>query len=115
MFNTGNNMAQLFSDPFLGSGLDQTLHGLQRADLCPPTLGIIQDLLQQIDNLPRSFRGGNLDDGVNTGLSGLSDRLSLVHDDVQEDGNGSEEETLGTFTESLDQSFHQDPGALPLR
>lgn len=113
--DTRNHMSKLLGDPIIGSGLDERLHGLQRADLGPPPFGIVQNGLQQINNLPDTFGRGNLDNGIDTCLCRLTDRLGLVHQDVQEDGDRMQEKALGALTQPFHQSFHQNPCTLPFR
>ena len=109
MLDNRNHSTQLFSHPILTSTLDQTLHGLQRTDLAPPPFTLIQDHFENVHDLPRSLWCGNLDDRVHSGLSGRSNGLGLVHQEVQKVGDDGDEETFATFSQTLGETFDENP------
>lgn len=114
MLDDRDNPTQLFSHPILRSTLDESLHSLQGADLGTPTFGLVQDGLEDGHDLTSTLGGRGLDDGVHTPLSRGPDGLSLVHEDVEEVGDTTEQESFGALAETFGETFDEDPGGFPL-
>jgi hypothetical protein len=91
-----NNLAELVGDPLLGSGLDETLHGLERGDLGSPALAVFQCLAQHLEHHSASLDSASLNQRRHSAVDCTSNRLSLVLGQVKQSRDKRQEDTLDT-------------------
>lgn len=108
MLDERNHMAELHCDPLLRAGLDERLNGLERRDLGPPALCLLEGLAQRVEDHPRPFDGCGLDQRVDRRGHRGSDGLALVHGERQQRGEEGEERGFDTGAKGLAYPLDQD-------
>lgn len=100
MLDDGDDPSELVGDPLLSSGLDEVLHRLERSNLGPPALGVLEDAAQDIKYQPASLDRRCLNQRGHCAVHGAPDRLALVLREVEDGRDEGQEDALDTGAEA---------------